>query len=83
MVIQVLENRVNDTYLVVSVDVVLSWVIVEVQVVPSVKLLLIRVDYFHQILCALFQVLIRNVLQLRHWLVNKFVFNDGATDVDF
>ena len=83
MVIQVLENRVNDTYLVVSVDVVLSWVIVEVQVVPSVKLLLIRVDYFHQIFGALFQVLIRNVLQVRHWLVNKFVFDDGATDVDF
>jgi len=47
MVIQVLENRVNNFNLIVIVDVVLCWVIVEVEVVPAVELFLIGVDYFH------------------------------------
>jgi len=47
MVIQVLEDSVHHFYLIVVVDVVLCWVIVEVKVVPTVQLLLKGVDYFH------------------------------------
>ena len=47
MVIQVLEDGVHHFYLIVVVDVVLCWVIVEVKAVPTVQLLLEGVDYFH------------------------------------
>ena len=83
MVIQVLEDGVHHFYFIVVVDVVLCWVIVEVKVVPTVQLLLKGVDYRHQIFGAWFQVLLRNVVEVRQWLLNEFVFNDGATNVDF
>ena len=83
MVIQVLEDGVHHFYLIVVVDVVLCWVVVEVKVVPTVQLLLKGVDYFHQIFGAWFQVLLRNVVEVRQWLLNEFIFNDGATNVDF
>ena len=83
MVIQVLENRVHQLYLVVIVDVVLRWVVVEVEVVPAVQLFLVGVDYFHQILGARFEVLVRNVFEVGQWFVNKFVLYDGSTNVDF
>lgn len=47
MVIQVLEDGIDDFNLIVVVDVVLCWVIVEVEVVPAVQLFLIGVDYLH------------------------------------
>jgi hypothetical protein len=47
MVIQVLEDSVHHFDLIVVVDVVLCWVIVEVKVVPTVQLLLKGVDYCH------------------------------------